>query len=207
MKKWIIAALVVAVLAGTAIWYRATALTIVTKEIPMAGVESVQCGGDVTLIQDGQDKLVIRTTRRALPWALARKEGTFLQLGWPDDADPRGLLVGFNTAILGDKLEFELHSSTARDINVGVDTSFHAKSITGDTFKFHFSGREPMTLQGIDVGTLTIETDGDSAKLTLIGRTGELTGLNSGGVTLDASKLEVGSSTIIGGGTTIQNPK
>lgn len=208
MKKWLIVAGVVIVLAaGIAVWYRATALTIVTKTIPMAGVESVQCGGDVTLIQDGQDKLVIRTTRRAMPWVLARKEGTFLQLGWPDDADPRGLLGGFNTALFGDRLEFELHSSTARDINVGVDTTFHATSITGEDFKFHFAGNKPMTLQGIDVGTLTIETDGDAAELTLIGRADELTGLNSGGVTLDASKLEVGSSTIIGGGTTIQTPK
>jgi len=69
MKKWLIVLGVVVVMAaGIAVWYRATALAIVTKTIPMAGVESVQCGGDVTLVQDRQDKLVIRTTRRAMPW-------------------------------------------------------------------------------------------------------------------------------------------
>lgn len=203
MKRW---ALIVGILvaAGLAVvmWYRATALTVVSREIPMHGIESVQTGGDVTLVQDGQDKLVIRTTRRAMPWAMARKEGTFLQLGWPDDADPRMFAGMLGLTEPDDDLKFELHSSTARSFTVTVGSTLGARSITGNEFHVLFMAREPMTLSGIDVDTLKIDTDGDAATLTLVGRAGRLEAMNSAGVTIDASRLKVGDTAISGGGST-----
>jgi hypothetical protein len=202
--KWIAGlAAAVALLIAASLLYSATGAAPSVRELPMKGITNVSVGdSDLVLVADDQDKLIVRTTRRQMPWVMARVEGTSLAVGLPSDADPRSLLLLVGARPYSDRPVFELHTRSVTQASAAGGGSVSTDGLKADSFELQTVGANACTLRGLDLGTLrlTLASDGP-APITVAGKAKVLEVMNSSPANVDGAKLTVGVANVTSGGT------
>jgi hypothetical protein len=211
MPRWLrivlIAGFVLLVGAFAANAYGARTVTIT---LPMKGITELQVGGaDLTVVQDDQNKLVIRTTRGVLPWVMSRKTGTLLELGLSDDADPRVLLSIVGAQPPKGPLAFELHTRALAKATVAGGGTLVTDRLVGDSFELSTLSEKDSSLRGVDVANLRVGLEGGKGGVTVSGKATSLYVMNSGaGAVFDGSQLVAGTAEVLPGdgtGKTVVN--
>jgi hypothetical protein len=203
MKKWLTIIVVgVVVLTAAAFIYSGIGGGTVTRTVPTPGITEVQVGSaDLTVIQDGQDKLVVRTTRQAMPWVMARKEGSSLQIGYFDDADPRVLLSALVSPKLDDPIAFELHTTSLAKVTVAGGGTLTVDALSSPSFTLSALSEKPCVLHNLRVGDLIVEMAGGSGDVTAEGTAVSLDVMNSGTGDFLGGKLVAATASVKPGGS------
>jgi hypothetical protein len=163
MKRWMIVAGVLALLVVLgSLWYSLTGTTQVSKTIPMAGVAEVSMGdARLILVQDTNERLVVRTTRRQFPWIIVRQTGSYVGLGsGPDDSDPRVLLAMVGVPAPNDPVTFELHTSKVSTVSLSGPASLLAENTKADSLDVDVNSSLPSELRNVSLGKLHVSMQG-----------------------------------------------
>jgi hypothetical protein len=200
-RTLIIIVFAAAALLVAAALYSATGSAAATHTVDTRGITDVQVGGaSLKVIKDGQDKLVVRTTRRALPWVMARKSDKLLEIGYLDDADPRMLLAVFGASQSNDPLAFELHTTSLAKITVAGGATLEIDRFDGPRLAVEALSEKPCVLKGIFVKELQIQMCG-GGDVTAEGAVNHLSIMNSGAGDFLGGKLTSDSQEINPGGS------
>jgi len=155
-----VAALVAAVVLSIA-WFFGSAA--VAPDV--TGVTEVSIGtGNLTVVQDGTDRLEIKPGPGMAARVMARRTGTLLELGEFDDADPRVLvywLLPKPDASAG--LEFILHTTSATRFAANDHGNVSIDGFTADELKISAMSVATVVAKNIDVGVLDVSFDGDAS--------------------------------------------
>lgn len=163
MKRWMIVAGVLAALVVLgSLWYSLTGTTQVSKTISMAGVTEVSVGdAKLILVRDTTERLVVRTTRRQLPWILVRQTGSTVDLvSGPDDADPRVLLAMVGVPTPNDPVTFELHTSRVSRVTLAGRASLLAENTKADSLDVDVNSSLSSELRNVALGKLHVSMQG-----------------------------------------------
>jgi hypothetical protein len=164
MKRWMIAAGVLVVLGGAGYWaWRAsTDTTQITREIQMRDVREIQVGdAKLILVPDNTERLVLRTTRRQLPWVLTRQNGSLADLvSGPDDADPRALILMLGMQTPSDPVEFELHTAKVTKVIVAGGASLLADNTKGRSLDVAILSNLPSEFRNVALRRLHVSMQG-----------------------------------------------
>lgn len=199
-RLFIGAAVVLAVLGAWAVIFNLQGLRTERRTVDVEGVSSMQFGGaELTVVFDGRDELEIETTRRSMPWVMVRQTGPFLEIGWPDDADPRMFLPH---PYPGDRLRFVLHASSLESLTAAGGAVLTIDGLKAETFKLTAMSGEDTALRGVDVDRLEVEMMGDG-DVVAEGRADSLYVMNSSAGDFDGSRLSVNDAQVLPGGAGI----
>lgn len=179
-RALIVIGIVIVILLGIGVVYSAAATGSATRTIDTKGITSLQVGdAHLKVVQDGQDKLVVRTSARAMPWVMARKTGGSLEIGYPGDADPRALLVGFGVKLPSDSLSFELHTTSLTAITLAGASSLEIARFDGPRLSVDSLTEKDSTLKGIFAKQFDVTMQGGGS-ITAEGAVDSLSVMDSG---------------------------
>lgn len=181
MKKLSIAAgIAVLVITAAAVLLATTGAQDATRTVKVGRVKGLQTGGaSLTIVQDDRNELVVRTTRRTMPWVMVRQTGDQLEIGYTDDADPRALLGLLGVNPPSDRLEFELHTSSIARVLVADGGTLTVGALSGRAFSLESLSDRPCVLNNVNVGALDIMMSG-TGSVAATGKARSLGVVNSG---------------------------
>jgi hypothetical protein len=95
-----------------------------------------------------------------MPWVLTRQTGDTAQLGLPDDADPRSLLLMVGPMPPIDPLEFELHTTKVTGVTIAGGASLLAEHTKGSSFDAEILSTLPSEFRDVALDKLHVSMQG-----------------------------------------------